>query len=62
MIPPAWPIVLFVAGMGALFFGGYWLVLRELKPVPASVPPITTTQGAAQAPNYNHPDDTETRP
>ena len=62
MIREDWPIVLFVIGMTVLFFGGYLLVLCEWKKVPASVPPITTTQGAAQAPNYNHPDDTETRP
>ncbi len=57
-----WPWILFAAGMAVIFFGGYFLAIRDLRPVPASVPPITTTQGAAQHPNYNHPDDTETRP
>ncbi len=62
MISRAWPAALFIAGMIAFFFGGYYLVWRDLPTPAASVPPITTTQGAAQAPNYNHPDDTETRP
>ncbi len=57
-----WKVLLFAAAMAALFFGAYAMIIGEFPPPRASNPPITTTQGAAQHPNYNHPDDTETRP